>query len=385
MLTTVVETAPKGSRTIKVEDSSGMAAGDVILLSLRNTTDRGDLIYELMAPIQEFHELQKTARSAGKLRAASYQWLVEVEKVPDGKTLILKQPLRRDFNMRFLPEVHAAPMLLRIGIEDIQFISDWTGPYSHHGHGIKRCTLADKVEVDYGWKAICFTRVAHGWIRNVSIENYTVPVTLQDSRNVTVQDVVINDPENIGGHYGIKCYSHACDNLIEDVQINSYRTHGTGVEGNSYGNVFRNITFSQDSSHISEYDSHGFCDAPFSPPACNLFENIIGQGSISGGGAKHNLPHASQYNTFWNCKITSEDGEVFESFASEMFGVSAYQLFPKSILVGVSSDLGAVLTLDGKAFDRDDDWLYVEGLNGPAMKPASLYEAQLKLRLGNDD
>ncbi|VGO18994.1 DUF4955 domain-containing protein [Pontiella sulfatireligans] len=366
-LTDVVAGARKGDRALQVADSSGIKAGDCILLSMRNTSDEGALIHEMLAPIESFHEKQLAARSAGKLRTASYQWLVEVAGVPDSKTLALRQPLRRDIQMRFAPEVYAAPMLHHIGIEHLKISSGWDGPYKHHGGA----------EMDYGWKAINMVRVSHGWIRDVVIENFTVPVTLKDSRNITVRHVVVEDPLKIGGHYGIKCYSHACDNLIEEIQFNSYRTHGTGVEGNSYGNVFRNVIVRHGGRKRAEFDCHGFC---FAPPACNLFENITGQGAISGGGALFNLPHAAQYNTFWNCECDVPKGEVFESWAATTFDVPAYRLFPKSILVGVCTRTGTAV-VEGSSADRNDEWLYVEDLNQTAVEPSSLYEAQLKLRL----
>ena len=60
--------------------------------------------------------------------------------------------------------------------------------------------------MDYGWNAINFKRVAHGYIQNVEIHNFSNPLYLLDSRNVTVEKIEMTGYD---GHQGIKLYEHA--------------------------------------------------------------------------------------------------------------------------------------------------------------------------------
>jgi hypothetical protein len=381
-ITLVTASAKRGENLLEVADSTAIKAGGVILLIMRNMDDSGSLLKELLAPIKEFPEVLQTARAAGPDRAPSYQWLVEIAEVLDEKHVKLAQPLRRNVSMDYRPAIHSAPMVHGIGIENIRFASDWQGPYGHHG--LPDSTREEAMEMDAGWNAVRFIRVAHGWIRNLVLEGFTIPFDLVDSRNVTVDNIEITDPKKIGGHYATKCYCHACDNLFQNIRVKAYRTHGAGAEGNSYGNVFRNMTFDAVDGQVPDFDFHGFADMPFSPPGCNLFENIKGIGCFTGGGAKFNLPHATHHNVLWNIESADlkENGELIYSWVAEDCKMESYMLFPKSIIAGVRSQEVPV-KISGSSQDRDDEWIFVENLNSGNVEPVSLYKAQLEHRLKN--
>ena len=379
-VTLVTKDAAKGETIIAVEDASSFKAGEVILLVMRNMDDEASLLKELLAPIKEFPEVLQTARAAGPDRAPSFQWLVEIAEVLDSNHLHLAQPLRIDLSMKFRPALHAAPMLRGVGIENIRFVSDWNGPYGHHG--LPESSREEAMGMDAGWNAIRFVRIAHGWLRNLVLEGFTVPFDLIDSRNVTVENIEVTDPKKIGGHYATKCYCHACDNLVQNIKVKAYRTHGAGAEGNSYGNVFRNISFEPVDGKVPDFDFHGFADMPFSPPGFNLFENVQGIGCFTGGGAKFNLPHSTHYNVLWNIESADlrQGDELIYSWVADDCEMESYMLFPKSIIAGVRSRETTV-KISGNSKDRDDEWIYVENLNSGDVEPVSLYDAQLDLRL----
>ena len=77
-------------------------------------------------------------------------------------------------------------------------------------------------------------RVAHGWVRDVVMSNYVQNVHLVNSRNVSVQNVTMT---GFDGHYGVKMY-HSSDNLVSDIDVQALYTHGPGLEGCSFGNVY---------------------------------------------------------------------------------------------------------------------------------------------------
>lgn len=348
--------ASAGSRVIELNTTSDLHCGEVIFLGMRNTNDSGDLMHDLMSPLT-FKPFQTSYLNAGIRRDPSYQWMVEVEQVIDENEILLCQPLHRDIEVKYKAFITKTSLLSNIGIENIRFDSDWSGDYIHHG----------SAEMDYGWGAICMHRVIHGWINNVTINNYTQTVHLVNSKNVTVSNIRITGGE---GHYGPKMYSSS-NNLVENIQIDAKRTHGVGLEGCSFGNVFRNV----EHKYTAPIDLHGISDVGFCPPMYNLFENIRGVSAIAGGGAPQNLPHAGEGNVFWNIEMTGwkDNGknEVFYSWVwrdsvkfNNKMHIDCHKQYPKSKVVGLyHPNSSEMLSIEHKLNDRSDDWIYVEGLN----------------------
>ncbi|KAF2330661.1 DUF4955 domain-containing protein [Flavobacterium daemonense] len=381
VLTQIIKSAKKGDKTLWLKNTAQLTANDYILLGLYNSDDDGTLIKSIISPVKQFYDFEASAKSAGPSGAPSYQWLVQIESV-NKNSITLKQPLRRDFDLKYEPVVAKAEMLREIGIENIHIKSGWAGYYCHHG-----CEGGDKYqshEMDYGWNAINFCRVANGWIKNVTLENFTSPIYLLDSRNVTIDSV---DFMGFDGHSGVKIYSHACDNLIQNLNFKNSFTHVLSGEGNAYGNVFRNVAYKAVSAKPGMFDFHGFSDRRFSPPSENLFENIKGLNKISGGGAANNLPHTANFNTWWNVELADfndKDSEMFFSWQSPVKGLVkdnlSHQMYPKSILAGVYQPQFEV-TINGNKTDTQDQWIYTENFNKGKVYPLSLYDAQLKMRI----
>ncbi|OAQ40310.1 hypothetical protein A5893_04980 [Pedobacter psychrophilus] len=384
VLTQIFKGAKKGDQKLELKSTEGIKSNDYILLGLYNIDTTGTLIKNILQPIQQFYDFEASAKEAGPSSAPSYQWLVQVQSV-NKNSITLKQPLRRDFDLKYKPVLAKAPMLTEIGVEDIYIKSAWAGYYCHHG-----CEGSPKYqseEMDYGWNAINFCRVANGWIKNVTLENFTSPIYLLDSRNVTVKNVNFL---GFDGHSGIKIYSHACDNLIENLSFRNSFSHVLSGEGNAYGNVFRNINYQALSGQPGFFDFHGTNDRRFSAPAENLFENIKGMNKISGGGAANNLPHTANYNTWWNIELAdfnTNNSELFYSWRLPINGLVnknlSHQMYPKSILVGVYQPQFKI-GINGDTSDLNNQWIYTENLNKGKVYPLSLYDAQLKRRVSEN-
>ncbi|MBR1803838.1 MAG: hypothetical protein IJ775_02895 [Muribaculaceae bacterium] len=292
--THVVATSLKGDDVLHVENTAGV--GRYILLGLYNTDDEATLLKDILGQSRLRPEW-KAAMRAGVERAPSFQWLVEVKQVIDSHTLQLVQPLWRDCAVENSPVVCGVEMLEDISIRNLRLSSRWNGLFRHHG-----CrhyyNVAQAQEMDYGWNAINLKRVAHAVVEDVVIENFTNPLCVTDSRNVTCQRISIGGYD---GHQGIKVYSHACDNLFRDINFYSHFADMMGGEGNAYGNVFSRIHYLNPSFHPVEYDFHGFSEAPFSPPCYNLFERVDGFAAIHSSGPLHMQPACGRGNVWWNC------------------------------------------------------------------------------------
>ncbi len=361
----------KGSDILVLAKTDGLKEGDIIVVCMQNTTDDGDLMKELMKPLK-FDHFQLTYIEAGIRRDASFQYPMEVKAVLNDSVVQLYQPIRRGILLKFKPFVAKMSMLKNIGIENFRFESAWDGKYKHHGNR----------EMDYGWGAVGMHRVAHGWIRNIVIDNYTQTIHLVNSRNVTVSDITITGGE---GHYGPKMYN-SCDNLVKNIKIKAKRTHGPGLEGCCFGNVYTNIKF----MYPSPIDFHGISGEGFCPPMYNLYENINNVTRVAGGGAPQNIPHAGEYNVLWGLEMAGYDDDGFnELFYSWIwrdpkrfkndFHIDCHKQYLRTIVVGVHNSK-KTLSIEHKSNDRTDEWIYVEGLNENMHLP-SLYETQLQTRL----
>ncbi len=380
LLTSVIKDSHKGDTKLMVASTKSIKASDVILLGMYNTSTDGNLIQDVLSyKPQDITPDLTVAHDAGVEGVASFQYLVEVKSVPASNIIVLKQPLRRDILLKYKPVIAAAPMIREVGIENMRFESAWDGTYLHHGGGKYSPRLS--MIMDYGWDAVNFCRVAHGWMRNVSIDNYTNPVYMQDCRNVTIENIKTSGHN---GHCGVKLYAHASDNLIRNVRFESNYTHILSGEGNVYGNVFSQIDYNFRDSLAGNFDFHGFAHRTYSPPAWNLFEQITGFDRINGGGAGFNMPHTAKYNVWWNvlAKGINRPTELFNHGIWSGKGIKTghYKMYPGSIIVGYRSD-NKPLLIDGTDNDRSDSLLYVEDLNKGPVYPISLYEAQLKKRL----
>lgn len=363
--------AAKGDRILKLDKTIGLNSGDILVVAMRNTTDDGDLINHLMSPLK-FDHFMSSYLEAGKNRRPSFQYFLEIDEVLSATEVQMKQPMRRAILKQFDAFVTKVPMLKNVGIENFRFECDYKGGYKHH---LNR-------EHDYGWGAVCLQRVAHGWIRNIHINNYVQTTHLVNSRNVSISDITLT---GLDGHYGPKMY-HSSDNLVYNIDVRALYTHGPGLEGCCYGNVYRKINH----AHKVPVDLHGIGGEDFSPPAYNLYEDCTNLFRLAGGGAPANIPHASEYNTFWGLEMAGYDDDTYnelffswiwrdaERFKNE-FHIDCHKQYLRSIMVGIHHP-EKTLSIEHSTEDRADDWIYVEGLNINMDLP-SLYETQLELRL----
>lgn len=327
-LTTVTEVLD--GHTFHVANAEKLRAGDFVLITMRNMDDEGTLLKRLLNWHGAFHPLQRAALLAGPTRAASFQFLAEIEAVT-GDLVTLTSPLPERLDMAFTPALYAAPLLTGIGVESLTLCCDWRGPYLHHGGNVYSITEGN--EMDYGWSAIKLFRCAHSRVSRLQIEDFTSAVELIDSRNVTVEDIVITDTTPHGGHYGVKVYCHAEENFFRNIRLEAFRTHAISCEGNACGNLFQDFTVANGNlPNVSEFDLHGFADLPFAPPAHNRFERISGIGRITGGGGKFNLPHSGRGNTFSDIRFDLRGKALFYSWIAEDTKLPDQMQFPGTTL-----------------------------------------------------
>ena len=299
----ITKAAQRGEQVLNINNSEYLKNYKYIIIALYNTEGKDDLIKEIL-DVDILRDEWGTAKRVTDEEAPSFQSLVEIEDIIDNNKIKLCQPLRRDVALQYAPEIFGVDMLEQVGFLNFTVKSKWNGLFRHHGFPLYFSKKESQI-MDYGWNAINMKRVAHGFIDGIVIDNYTNPLYVQDSRNITIENVLI---KGSSGHQGIKLYGHAADNLFSSVRFETDYADMMGGEGNCYGNVFTNIDYSCTENIYVDFDFHGFSDGPFSPPAFNLFENIYGFRGIKGGGALYNQPACAAYNVWWNIFSEGYDG-----------------------------------------------------------------------------
>ena len=101
------------------------------------------------------------------------------------------------------------------------------------------------------------------------------------------------------------------------------------------------------------------------------------------------MPQTAGSNTWWNIEEGTFDKKDNEFFACWLWKTKEnfhapeehVKMYPKSILVGVYSPTSRIKIMGGEE-DKQNEWIYTEGFNKGRVLPASLHDAQLKLRLG---
>lgn len=336
-LTDFSKEAYKGDDVICVKDADRLKGYKYLLLGLFNTSDDGNLIKDILG-VNLLRKEWKTALRAGEEGAPSYQVLVEIKEVLNGNKIRLTRPLLRHFELKYMPRVFGADMLEDIHIKNLCIESRWNGIFRHHGFP-RYYSVKQAQEMDYGWNAINLKRVAHSSLENVIISDFSNPLYVQDSKNVTVKDVVVKGED---GHQGIKVYEHTCDCLFDSVVFYNHYADMIGGEGNAYANVFMNIVYSNPMFKPVDFDFHGFSEGPMSPPADNLFYNVKGFRAIKGAGADYNQPACAQNNIwdFWVREGNYKDEPYFYNI-HYLTGANAVRrrnhniLFPNSRIFNV--------------------------------------------------
>jgi hypothetical protein len=361
--------AEKNSRQIKlVNNSQALKAGDTLRLELICSIVNGArdprINLKYVEPASYDNGVIET-RFEGFNGYTVHSLTIQVKSVAaDGVTIDLEQPLTGAFLTTDNARVRKySSMITGCGVEKFKILGGFNdATYVHHRNW----------ESDYGWNGIGLRGVTHSWVRDVVLEKMTEDIILEECMNCTVENI----KTMTRGHLGVSLlWSYY--NLVQNYTLGAQRSHDMSMANQSGANVWTGANNTTGS--FGEIDFHGSGRSH-----CNLVESATNF-RISSSGDPKNMPHAGQFNTFWN--IEAGPAVVAQDFFSQ--GVYNYannglftlaqqhQLFPKSIVVGIGKQ-GVQINVGNSTTKRDDAWLYVDCPGGTVF-PQSLYQAQKKL------
>ncbi|PTQ93960.1 pectate lyase-like protein [Mucilaginibacter yixingensis] len=332
----IAKNANVGDFDLKLSTTDHLQAGDWIAIKLLDN-----------AP-----ELVSAALAPGKANPA-WKYIIEqgvdvcmyyqVKAISNGY-ITLHAPLAYPIDIKYKWSVYKFANAEEVGIENIAFAGNWKQKFVHHRSW----------KDDSGFNLLSFSHCTNSWMKNCRFTDCNIAAMVSQSANVTVMDCVITGN---GGHEAIGS-NHSTNVLLANLKDEASQWHAFGVQHGSVNTVLW---------HCS-YPSTTCFEAHASQPINSLFDNTTG-GFMSGrqGGAVENLPNHMGGLVLWNYTQTNNPVKDFDFAPSN----DVWFKMVNPIVVGFTSK--------GSSFKKGQPG-YFESI-GQKVSPASLYEAQLELRL----
>ena len=240
--------------------------------------------------------------------------------------------------------------------------------------GSEMC-IRDRAKVgwqyDGAYKPLLLQRVVNSWVRNVHFESVSEALTFAESANSSAYDIRISGKR---GHSAVRSQGSSRvfigkvrdESAGNDVYGKSCQGqfHGCGVSKPSVGTVLWNVTWGNDAC----FESHA------TQPRATLIDNCSG-GLVyyRAGGDENEVPNHLGDLTLWNLNVTGTDSHA-SNFAWWSDSDTWWKIFPP-IVVGTHG-------MNVKFSGKEQQQVTYEESTGMKVSPESLYEAQLRERLG---
>ena len=376
-LASVTENAKRGDFTVKVSGTTEISSGQWVQLRLRSG-DR-ELVKKEIGPIalNENWAIAKAPisinQSSDDLYGVKITEFHQVKSAANGK-ITFYEPIMHDIDIKYNDtegwEIRTYKYLENVGIEDLSFVGNALDGYAHHGEG-----HAEQAKVgwqyDGAYKPLLLQRVVNSWVRNVHFESVSEALTFAESANSSAYDIRISGKR---GHSAVRSQGSSRvfigkvrdESAGNDVYGKSCQGqfHGCGVSKPSVGTVLWNVTWGNDAC----FESHA------TQPRATLIDNCSG-GLVyyRAGGDENEVPNHLGDLTLWNLNVTGTDSHA-SNFAWWSDSDTWWKIFPP-IVVGTHG-------MNVKFPSNEQQQVTYEESTGMKVSPESLYEAQLRERLG---
>lgn len=339
VLANIVADAKRETYSIKVSDASKIKKGDWLIISVKNNSR--DLIEYDLQPISPEPEW-KSILDKGVIVNERHQ----VASVT-GNTVTFVEPIHYDIQKKHHWKVSSFAHVSHVGFEKITFEGNWIKEFKHHR----------SAQDDGGWSILSISKAVNSWIKDCNFRNVSNVASFSSSAACTALNIII---EGNSGHGSISASGGSTGILLAKINDLTGMHHAAGVGGGSTTGTV--VWRSKHPAHTS-FESHA------SQPRCTLFDNVEG-GFFLGraGGARQNLPNHGRYLVLWNYNETDEAETNFKFWSTKTW----YWKMVPPIIVGFHGS--------GTTF-KEDEVQVIESLGTPVL-PESLFEEQLKLRLG---
>ena len=361
----VTKNARKGDFSVEVASTQGLATDAWICLAMQNN-DPKCVENELAAGAPTAAEMAlMTDIVKNGVKVFEYHQIKSI----DGNVITFYEPLHHEVDIQYTAftgsgsynwSVLDFPHYENVGIEDICFKGNAKADFKHHGSW----------EDDGAYKPMHMTRLVNSWMRRVRFTSVSEACSVTNSANCSVYDVIFDGNRghsSIRSQVSTRIFIGATKDISNGYLIDSPTTfrekagqyHAVGVSKPSIGTVLWRNTWGSDSC----FESHA------TQPRATLIDCCTGGWmKYRQGGDENQVPNHLADLTVWNfCSVTPQGG-TFNWWDH----TSKWWKFLPPVVVGFHGE--------GTTFDEAQ--MTINSSNGIAVNPQSLYEAQLKERLG---
>lgn len=383
-LAKITANVSKGSFSVNVSSTVGLSPDKWVQLRLRSANN--DLLQKELGPIySQKKDIWSITQQPGLTgdknnnedgKGVNIMEFHQIKSI-SGNTVTFYEPIMSDIDISY--NDYDGGWIIRdykyfenVGVENLTFVGNAVTPYYHHGEGATDSSIPEWM-YDNGYMPLQFGRLINSWVRNVTFESVSEAMTFGESANCSAYNITIKGNR---GHSAVRAQGSSRV-FIGKVIDESYDTrghgqwHGCGVSKPSIGTVIWNSNWGKDAC----FESHA------TQPRATLFDNCSG-GLVRyhAGGAESENPNHLRDLTIWNLNVTGTIDEKNQNWSTDFKWWDAttvwWKIYPP-ILVGVH---GTSITWD-KGTDDAKQYTHAES-TGTKVTPESLYEAQLRKRLG---
>lgn len=346
----VTADSPKGSFSITVSDATPFKVGDFVCLTVTNTSS--EAIAEEVFPYELASTMTDIKNGGVKVKD------IHKIKSKEGNVITFYEPLMHGISASWGWILNDYSYYSNVGIEDLTFKGYACDDFTHHRSW----------EDDGGYKPLLMQRLVNSWIRRVDFIDISEGVTFSSCANSSAYDIIFDGNR---GHSSIRSTSSSRIFIGATKDITSGpalsggayiegagHCHGVGVTQTSIGAVLWNNQLGLDSF----VEMHG------GQPRATLVDRSSGAFKKgSQGGSPEALPNHLADLTIWNYSSTN-------NLSGEFTWWDGGWRFLPPIIVGLHGNASGITFPEGS---------YVtDSCRGQEVEPKSLYESQIKARLG---
>lgn len=358
----VTENAPKGAFSVKVASTAGISEGSWICLSVQNN-DPAYIDKELSEGKLRTGELS-SSHDIIKNGVKVYEYH-QVKSI-NGNEITFYEPIHHEIDITYTAYTSGYnwgvldyPHYENVGVEDLTFKGNAKSDFKHHGNW----------QDDGAYKPLGLTRLVNSWLRRVRFTSVSEACSVTNSSNVSVYDIIFDGNRghsSIRSQASTKVFIGATKDISNGPAVSNSafiqgagQYHAVGVSKPSIGTVLWRNTWGSDSC----FESHA------TQPRATLIDCCTGgwMRSRQGGDALQVPNHLADL-TIWNFCSTTPGNRDFYWWDHS----GKYWKFLPPVVVG----------FHGEPTTFDEDQMKANFSNGTPVTPESLYEAQLKKRLG---
>ena len=342
-ITELTTNANRESYQITVANVSKLKVGQDVIIQHRSE----EFTKEYFSPQKLKPQWTRLLGEPGGMLIFEIHTITKIE----GNTVSFKNPIHLDIKLVKGKSWNLLnfPSIEECGIEDILFTSNWKNypeEFVHH---------KDQIH-DYAYEAVGMEFVKNSWVKNCEFKDWNEGIFIRSGYKVSILNTNFSGKK---GHTSVHART-GYGVLIKNCAFNGAQHHGAGHGYSAVNTVITSCTLGKDQN----FDIHS------GQPFATLFDNITGGVFYNLGGPEPGYPHHGNYLVLWNFQHQSEEERHYNFWDDNK---RRNHTIAKPILVGFQSDKKVTFENEG-----------INEKQGEKVFPISLFEAQLKLRLGSN-